>query len=656
MKKIGVFICHCGVNIGEIVDVEKLTRQIANYPGVEHVENYMFLCSDPGQNRIKQAIQDKFLEGIVVAACSPVLHESTFQNVLEESGLNKYQLEIANIREQCSWVHTDRVMATRKANLVIKTAIEKLKLNESLIPSTASLTKRAMVIGGGIAGIQTALDIAEGGYEVILVEKKPSIGGHMIQLSETFPTLDCSQCILSPKMVALGKNKNIKLYVNSEVDSIEGFIGNFEVKVKQKALYVNPDICNMCGDCASACPVLVPAEHEEGLAWRKAIYMPFPQAIPATFTLDEANCLGLEPIACGKCRDKCDAKAISYDAKPTIYKEKVGAVVLATGYDLYPIENIAEYGYGKYPDVITSLQFERILSATGPTAGEVRRPSDGKVPKEIVFIQCSGSRDPERHLPYCSKFCCMYTLKHAKLYKHKVHDGQPYVFYIDIRAGGKRYEEFVQQAVSEEEVVYVRGKVARIYPHGDQLRVFGIDTLSSKRIEVDADLVVLAMGVVPSYGTDKLIHELKISSDSAGFFTEAHPKLRPVESLQAGFFLAGSCQGPKDIPDSVSQASGTAAKVLALLSHDEIQHSPIVAMVDADHCSGCGICVGLCPYGAREKDPRLGIVVVNEILCEGCGACISGCPSGAAQQKNLTDMQIENMIRVIASHSLVSEI
>ena len=646
MKKIGVFICHCGINIKDTVDVEKLTKQLEDYPGVVHIENYMFMCSDPGQNLIKNAIKEKKLDGIVVAACSPTLHELTFQNVVEESGLNLYQSEIANIREQCSWVHADKERGTQKANLIIKTAIEKLKLNEPLSPVSAPVTKRALVIGGGIAGIQAALDIADGGYEVIVVEKKPSIGGHMIQLSETFHTLDCSQCILTPKMVQLNKHKNIKLYVNSQVESIDGYIGNFNVRIKRKAQYVIPDKCNLCNDCVDECPVLVPSEHDEGLSWRKAIYIPFPQAIPATYTLDIDNCLGLEPIACGKCRAKCEAGAIDYDAKPEIFEEEVGAVVVASGYDLYPVENIAEYGYGKYPDVITGLQFERILSATGPTGGDVRRPSDGKEPKEIVFVQCAGSRDPERHLAYCSKFCCMYTLKHAKLYKHKVHDGQPYIFYIDIRAGGKRYEEFVQQAVSEEGVLYIRGKVARIYREDGKMIVFGFDTLTGKKIEVEADLVVLAMGVIPSEGTPDLVRTLKLNTDQAGFMTEAHPKLRPVESLQAGFYLAGAVQGPKDIPDCVSQASGTAAKTMALLSSDKIYHSPVIAAVNPDLCCGCGICVATCPYGARALDED-NIATVNDILCEGCGACISACPSGASQQRNLTDDQITNMIKVI---------
>jgi heterodisulfide reductase subunit A2 len=646
MKKIGVFICHCGVNIADTVDVEELTEKLAEYPGVAHIENYMFMCSDPGQKVIKNAIQKYKLDSVVVAACSPTLHESTFQNAILEENLNKYQLEIGNIREQCSWVHNNKIEATRKAELIIKTAVEKAKLNESLTEVSAPLTKRVMVIGGGIAGIQAALDIADGGYEVILVEKRPSIGGHMIQLSETFPTLDCSQCILTPKMVTVAKHKNIKLYVNSEVESIAGFMGNFTASIKQQPQYIDPDKCTMCDDCTAVCPVVVPSEYDEGLKWRKAVYVPFPQAIPATFTIDTENCLGFDPIACGECKKKCLAEAIDYDVKPQTHIEDIGAIIMATGYDLYPVEKIAEYGYGKYPDVLNGLQFERILSATGPTGGVMLRPSDGKIPKDVVFIQCSGSRDPERHNPYCSKICCMYTLKHAKLYKHKVHDGQPYIFYIDIRSGGKRYEEFIQQGVSEDGIIYIRGKVAKIYKEGDKMIVHGMDTLTGRKIKIKSDLVVLAQSIIPSEGSAKLNKILKLGTDEAGFLMEAHPKLKPLESLQAGFFLAGTAQGPKDIPDAVSQASGTAAKVLALFSEDEVLHEPIIASVDENICSGCGICIGTCPYGAREMDDER-IAIVNDILCEGCGACVSACPSGASQQMNLTDDQINNMIKVI---------
>jgi len=648
MKKIGVFVCHCGLNIKETVDVVEVARTVKEQnKEVVFAQDYIFMCSDPGQNLIKQTIEENNLDKVVVACCSPTLHETTFREAAKEAGLNEFQLEVANIREQCSWVHTDKQLATKKAIKIINSLIEKVRLNDSLEPVEAPMTKKALVIGGGVAGIQAALDIAEAGYPVVLVEKSPSIGGHMAQLSETFPTLDCSQCILTPKMVSVAKHKNITIHANSEVDMIDGIVGNFKVRIRKKAPYVDPNMCTICNDCAEVCPVWVPNEFEEGLAFRKAIYIPFPQAIPATYTLDIDNCLGLSPIACGKCREVCEANAINYDSYDEIIEEDVGAVVVATGFDLYNMEKMQEYGYGKYPDVIDGLMFERILSATGPTGGQVRRPSDGKVPKSIVFIQCCGSRDPEHHNSHCSRICCMYTAKHAKLYKHNVHDGNAYIFYIDIRSGGKGYEEFIQDSVEKEHIIYIRGKAAKVFQEKDELVVWGVDTLTGKRVEVRADMVVLAMAMVPSQGTLDLAKKLKMSTNEIGFLTEAHPKLRPVETVKAGFFLAGAAQGPKDIPDTVSQGSAAASKALALLSSDRIFHNPETALVVEEYCCGCGICVSVCPYGARVIDPKKKIALVEEVLCESCGSCIAACPTGASQQKNLTDSQLSNMLNAI---------
>jgi len=647
VKRIGVFVCWCGSNIAGTVDVKQVVKAIQGYPGVVHCEDYIYMCSDPGQAMIQNAIREKKLESVVVAACSPTLHEVTFRDTVKTAGLNPYQCEIANIREQCSWVHREKAFATLKAIKIIKSTIEKVRLNDSLLPITMPITKRALVIGGGISGIQASLDIANAGYEVILVEKSPSIGGHMIQLSETFPTLDCSQCILTPKMVEVSRHPRIKLMTYSEVVDVSGYVGNFKVKILKKPRYVREDKCNLCGKCAEVCPVVVPSEFNRGLSRRRAIYIPFPQAVPATYTLDIQNCPGLLPIACGKCAEVCEPQAIDYDMKPEIVEEDVGAIVIATGYELYPIQKIAEYGYGRYEDVIDGLQFERLLSASGPTGGEIRRPSDHKIPKEVVFIQCVGSRDPEQHLPYCSKICCMYTAKHAMLYKHRVPDGQAYVFYMDIRSGGKGYEEFVQRAIEEDGVLYLRGRVSKIFEEDGKMIVWGSDTLSGKKIEIAADMVVLAMAMIPNEGTIELINKLKIPIDEYGFLSEAHPKLRPVESLSAGVYLAGCAQAPKDIPEAVAQASGAASKVASLFAEKELYHDPTIVGVDEDLCSGCGICVAVCPYGARELDLREKVVKVNEVLCEGCGACAAACPSGAAQQRNLKDEQLFKMIGAI---------
>jgi len=644
MKRTGVFICHCGVNIAGTVDVQKVAQELADYPGVAHSEDYVYMCSDPGQNLIEQAIKDKKLDDVVVACCSPTLHETTFRNTAKRAGLNPFKCEISNIREQCSWVHKDKAQATTKATKLTKSAVARVQKNETLEPLSVPVTHRALVIGGGIAGIQSALDLANTGFEVILVERSPSIGGHMSQLSETYPTLDCSQCILTPKMVEVSKHPKIRLMTYSEVHDVTGYVGNFKVKILRKPTYVVPAKCNLCDECTKVCPIVVPNEFDLGLTGRRAIYIPFPQAIPASYTLDDKNCPELtQIIACGKCADVCKVKAIDYDQKPQIIEEEVGAIVVATGYDLYEKEQMAEYGYGTYADVIDGLQFERLLSASGPTGGQVLRPSDHKEPKEVVFIQCSGSRDPEQHCAYCSKICCMYTAKHAMLYKHHVHDGQAYVFYIDVRSGGKGYEEFVQRAVEEDEVIYLRGKVSKIFEENGKIKIWGVDTLAGKPIEIDADLVVLAQAMRPSTGSLQLAKKLRLALDKDGFLAEAHPKLRPVESVTSGMFLAGAAQAPKDIPEAVGQASGAAAKAIMILSQERLFHSPTVALVSKNLCTGCGMCVAVCPYDAIAfKD---GKVEVNEVLCEGCGTCSATCLRAAIQVKNFTQHQVHEMIR-----------
>ena len=647
MKKIGVFVCHCGINISSTVDIEAVKEALKDYPGVAHIEDYKYMCSDPGQNLLKERIKEKGLDGVVVAACSPTLHENTFRTAVMLVGMNLYNCEIANIREQCSWVHKDKKVATKKAKLIIKSVVEKALLNEELEPVKVPVTRRAMVVGAGIAGIQAALNIANSGYEVVLVDKNPSIGGRMAQLSETFPTLDCSQCILTPKMVEVSQNKNIKLMTYSEVVDVSGFVGNFKVKIKKKVKYVDWDKCNGCGICIEKCPVTVSSEFNQGVGKRKVIYTPFPQAVPNKPVLDAENCTYFIKGKCQICKKLCPPDAVDYTQVDEFVEEEVGAIVVATGYDTYDISNMEEFGAGKIPDVIDGLTFERLLSSSGPTNGEVRRPSDGKIPKEVVFISCVGSRDPEHHFSYCSKICCMYSAKHAMLYKHRVPDGQPFIFYMDVRTGGKGYEEFYQRAQEEDKVIYLRGKVSKLYREDGKIVVCGIDTLSGKYVELNADMVVLATAIRPSAGVNEFARLLKIHYDENGFLTEAHPKLRPVESLSAGIYLAGCAQAPKDIPDTIAQASGAAAMVANLFASDHLLHEPLIAGVNEDLCSGCGFCVTVCPYDARKLNKEEGIVEVNEVLCEGCGSCSASCPSGAAQQKNFTDTQLVNMVKAI---------
>lgn len=656
MSKIGVFICHCGENIGATVDCAKVAEAAGHMEGVAFATDYKYMCSDPGQSLIKNAIKEHGLDGVVIGACSPRMHEPTFRRACAEAGLNPYLCEIANLREHCSWVHPKCEETTQKAIEIVHGLVEKVRRNTPLTPIHVPITKKALVIGGGIAGIQASLDIANSGYKVILIEKEPSIGGHMSQLSETFPTLDCSQCILTPRMVEVAQHPNITLYTYAELESLSGFIGNFEAKIRLKAKSIDESVCTGCGLCTTKCPQKkIPSEFNEGLGKRTAIYVPFPQAVPNKPVIDKEHCMHYRTGKCGVCEKVCPTHAIRFGQEDRIITEQVGAVVVTTGFNVLGTDFFPEYGYGCYADVITGLQFERLASASGPTLGEIRRPSDGTVPKKIVFIACCGSRDPAKGIPYCSKICCMYTAKHAMLYQHKVHDGESYVFYMDIRAGGKNYEEFVRRAIDEDHVNYVRGRVARVYEKDGKLIVKGVDTLlGATPVEIEADMVVLATAGVSNKGAEELAQKLHISYDPYKFFAEAHPKLRPVETNTAGIFLAGACQAPKDIPETVATASGAAAKVAALFSQPDLVREPLIAVVNRcappvfSTCVGCFLCQTACPYQAIEREEikdRKGNVVkvvakVNPGLCQGCGTCVAFCRSKSIDLQGFSNQQM----------------
>ncbi len=648
--RVGVFVCHCGRNIAGTLNIEKIKEEVAKHSGVVHVEDYIFMCSDPGQKLIRDRIKEKNLDAVVVSACSPSLHEKTFRNNAASVGLNPYKVEIANIREWASWPHEGKPEeATEKAIKIIKATVEKAKSNIPLEPISVPVTRKVLVIGGGIAGIQASLDIANAGLEVYLVEKKPSIGGKMAQFSETFPTLDCPQCIETPKMTEVANHPNIHLYAYSEVVDVSGFVGNFKVKVKRKATYVDWNKCTGCSECAKVCPVKVSSEYDVGVSQRKAIYIMFPQAVPNKATIDPEHCLRLVyGKGCGLCAKTCPAGAINFEQKEKIEEIDVGAIIVATGFDVMDPSVLTEYGGGKYKDVISALQFERILAPSGPTGGKVVRPSDGKEPKTVVFVQCAGSRDPEHYIPYCSKVCCMYTAKQALLYKHAVPNGHAYVFYIDVRTDGKGYEEFYERVLREAEATYLRGKVAEIYEEDGKLKVLGVDTLTGKGVEINADLVVLATAAVPSEGIKELAKILRIQTDDYGWLKEAHLKLRPLETATSGIFIAGAAQFIRDITDTVSHASGAAAKALSLLSRNRIEREPLVAEVNEEICSGCGNCVEACTYQAIKIDPETNIAKINTALCEGCGACQASCPSAAIQLTNSYKKQLFEMISILA--------
>lgn len=657
MARIGVFICHCGTNIAGVVDIPRVVEAAKKIPGVAYVEDNKFTCSELGQGTIEKSIKGQRLDRVVIGACSPRMHENTFRKTVARAGLNPYLLEIANLREHSSWVHgNDHRAATDKAIDLVQMAVSKVAINTPLYPKKVGLTRRALVVGGGIAGIQAALDIANAGHEVVLVERESTIGGRMAQLDKTFPTLDCSSCILTPKMVEIAQHPKIILLTYSEVKKVEGFVGNFDVQIVKKATKVDHTKCTGCGMCWLKCPSKIQSEFDLNMGKRSAIYIPFPQAVPNKPRIDLHNCLymkyqdfvrnekeGKKPMQCRICEKICPVQAIDWEQEDQILTEKFGAIVVATGFKTFDHSVYGEYGGGRYADVISGQQLERLLSSSGPNNGEVLRPSDGTRPKTVVFISCVGSRDEKVGRPYCSKVCCMYQAKQSILLKEHDPDVQSYVFYIDIRAGGKDYEEFVRRAQEEYGTIYLRGRVSKIYPDGKKLIVLGEDSLLGRPVEIEADLVVLATGIEPNTGAENLAQTLHVSHDIYGFMVEAHPKLRPVETSTSGIYLAGVCVGPRDVPESVAHGGAAAAKVIGLFSQPELTTEPMTAIVDQLKCVGCWMCHKVCPFSAIEKitlrDGRQ-VAQVNESLCAGCGLCPSVCRPGALNLKGFTNQQI----------------
>ena len=658
MDRIGVFVCYCGVNIAATVDVDEVVDFAGKLDGVVVSKSYKYMCSDNGANLIKESIKKFKLDGVVVASCSPQMHEHTFRRVVEEAGLNPFVLEIANIREQCSWVHPDRKEATEKAKLLVKGAVAKVRLLEPLVREKVKVTPKALVVGGGIAGIQASLDLSEKGFHVYLVEKEPSIGGRMAQLDKTFPTLDCASCILTPKMMDVKNHPNIELFAYSEVVSVDGSIGNYRVKVVRKPRYVDFDKCTGCGDCVNVCRMKgkVPDEFNMNLGKRGAVYIPFPQAIPLKATIDPEQCLFLRYGKCGRspaCQDVCEAEAIDFTQKEELVEFEVGVIVVATGYDLLDPSALYEYGYSRYKDVITTLELERLISSSGPTGGEIVCPSDQRKPGSVTFVLCVGSRD-ETVCTWCCRVGCMTALKQAYLLReHLGDDVEINICYTDIRSFGKRYEEFYRR-IRGVKTNFFRGRPSEVKEKKDGLTIDVFDTMTNKLFEIKTDLVVLVPAVVPRNDSSDLGKILHVSRGADGFFLEAHPKLKPMDTFTDGIFIAGCCQGPKDIQDSVAQASGAASRAANILSKEELEAEPLIAFVDEDFCSGCATCVSVCSFNAIElmkKEDNKYVARVVEALCKGCGSCVAACPSGAMQQKGFKDDQILAVVDVLGGEA-----
>lgn len=642
--RVGVYICHCGSNIAGTVDVAEVARWAADLPFVVAAHDYKFMCSSLGQELIEKDIHEKSVNRVVVASCTPHLHESTFRNACARAGLNPYLFEMANIREQDSWVTVDKAEATKKAKALVAAAVSRVVHQQPLNSLFVPIDPNVLVVGGGVTGIQAALEIADSGKHVYLVEREPSLGGHMAQFDKTFPTLDCSACILTPKMFNVGNHKNITMLTWSEVEKVDGYIGNFTVTIRKRARYIDQSLCTGCGVCQEKCPKKVVDDvFEAGLGYRKAVYTPFPQAVPKYPVIDRENCTFFLKGTCKACQKFCPTGAISFDQQDELITVKVGNIILATGFDPFDARRISQYGYGRLANVFTSLEFERLSNAAGPTGGKVVLRDGVTVPKSVAIIHCVGSRD-RNYNNYCSAICCMQSLKFAHLVKEKT-GAETYEFYIDIRTPAKAYDEFYQRIIHEG-VHFVRGKVAevtdaaRLQGEEGKLIIQVEDTLIGKQRRIPVDMVILSSGLEPRHDAKETSIKFGISCSADGWFIEKHPKLDPVATMTDGVFVAGACQGPKDIPASVAQGSAAAARVMSIIGQGEIEIEAATAVVNEETCVGCKECISVCPYTAIEFLADINKAHVLEALCKGCGTCVGACLSKSIKLKHFTDDQL----------------
>ncbi len=655
-NRIGVYVCHCGTNIASMVDVKAVAEYAATLPGVALARDYKYMCSDPGQTLIQQDIKEHKLDRIIVSACSPLLHEHTFRNATKQGGINEYFFQMVNIREHDAWVHTDRAKATEKAKDLIRAAVHRVPFHKPLEKKSVPIKSDVLIVGAGIAGIHAALTLANAGKKVYLVEREPTIGGHMAKFDKTFPTLDCAACILTPKMTTVKTHPNITMWTYSDVVKVDGFVGNYKVTVRRNPRYIIEDLCVGCSECVAACVFKEPKFPDEfnlGLGKRKPVYLPFPQATPLVAVIDPETCIQLKTGKCKKtCVEACgDRKAIDFNQKAEMKEIEVGTIILSTGFKVFDAKRIPYYGYGAYSGVYTSLEIERLVNASGPTGGELVL-RNGQKPKSVAIVHCVGSRD-ENTNKYCSRVCCMYSLKLAHLVKERT-GADVYNFYIDMRTPGKGFEEFYSK-VSGEGVHMIRGKVADVFlenpaDKNGRLIVQAEDTLLNIMRKVPVDMVVLGVGLEAQGDANDVRRQFNISCSTEGWFLERHPKLAPVNTFTDGIFLAGCCQGPKDIPDTVAQAGAAAAEALALIDAGSIELEPNTAFVVEQECSGCKTCIPMCPYTAISRNEEKKIAVINEALCKGCGTCVAACPSGAIKQNLFEDDEIFEEINGVLAH------
>jgi len=651
-EKVGVYVCHCGTNIAGTVDVEEVTRWAEKQTRVAVARHYNFMCSSLGQDLIEEDIKEKGLTRIVVAACSPHMHEKTFRGACERAGLNPFLFEMANIRELNSWTTDDKAAATRKAKALIMGAVERVVHHQPLEEFPVEINPNTLIVGGGIAGIMAARELAQAGHHVYLVEREPSIGGNMARWDKTFPTLDCAACILTPRMVDVGQHPNVTLLTYSEVEEVEGYIGSFTVTVRKKARCINEELCTGCGICEEKCPKkVVDNAFNVGLCDRKAVYRPFPQAVPKYPVIDKKNCIYFERGKCKACEIFCPTDAIDFEQEDEIVELNVGSIVLATGYQPFDARRIPQYGYGRLANVFTSVEFERMINASGPTEGRILLRDKATEPKSVAIIHCVGSRD-KNHNEYCSRVCCMYSLKFAHLVHERLPGAEVYNFYIDIRAAGKRYEEFYHRVMMEG-ANFIRGRVAdvtdaaRTPEEEGKLIVQAYDTLFGAQRRIPVDMVVLSVGMESRPDAAEMAQKFGLGCDFSGFFTERHPKLRPVHTMVDGICIAGACQGPMAIPEAVAQGGAAAAQVASFISQGTVMMEPVRAHIDAEHCSGCRICNTLCPYSAIEFDAEKKVSEVITALCQGCGTCVAACPSGIISGAHFTREQLAAQVKGI---------